>query len=56
MSIRGNSFKLTKNLAVLSQREKNVYTNRIVNSWNSLSDSVVTNNYVAGFKSGIGRE
>ena len=53
-SIRGNSFKLAK-FPVASKREKNFFTNRTVNIWNSLPDSIVTSRSVSGFKRSLGR-
>ena len=51
-STRGNSFKLAK-LPVGSLRDKNFFTNRIVNIWNSLPDSIVTSSSVSCFKRSI---
>ena len=53
-STRGNSFKLAK-FTVVSEREKNFFTNRIVNIWNSLPDSIVTSRSVSSFKRSLGR-
>ena len=51
-STRGNSLKLTK-LAVVSERDKNFFTNRVINIWNSLPDVIVTSSYVSSFKRNI---
>ena len=51
-STRGNSFKLAK-LPVGSLRDKNFFSNRIVNIWNSLPDSIVTSSSVSCFKRSI---
>ena len=53
-STRGNSFKLAK-FTVVSERDKNFFTNRIVNIWNSLPDSIVTSRSVSSFKRSLGR-
>lgn len=49
---RGNSFKLAK-LPVGSLRDKNFFSNRIVDIWNSLPDSIVTSSFVSCFKRSI---
>ena len=49
---RGNSLKLTK-LAVVSERDKNFFTNRVINIWNSLPDVIVTCSSVSSFKRNI---
>ena len=51
-STRGNSFKLAK-LAVVSERDKNFFTNRVINIWNSLPDKIVTSSSVSSFKKSI---
>jgi hypothetical protein len=50
----GNSFKLAKTL-VVSERDKNVYSNHIVNIWNNLPDAVVTTSSIASFKCDLTR-
>ena len=51
-STRGNSLKLAK-LAVASERDKNFFTNRVINIWNALPDVVVTSCSVSSFKRNI---
>jgi len=48
-STRGNSLTLAK-LQVISDRDENVFTNRMINIWNALPDSIVTSSYVFSFK------
>ena len=53
-STRGNSFKLAK-FPVVSERDKHFFTNRIVNIWNSLFDSIVTSRSLSSFERSFGR-
>ena len=53
-STRGNSLKLTK-LAVVSERDKKFFTNRVINIWNTLPDEIVTSCSVYSFKRNIAR-
>ena len=46
---RGNSLKVVKR-AVATERDKSFFTNRIVNIWNALPDSVVSSPTLADFK------
>jgi len=46
---RGNSMKLDKQ-HFISNRDGHFFCNRIINTWNSLSDYVVTSSTVACFK------
>ena len=49
-STRGNLFKLVK-FPVVSERDENFFfTNRVVNIWNSLPDSIVTYRSVSSSK------
>jgi len=47
-----NSLKLAK-LHVISERDKNILTNRVINIWNALPDSIVTSSSVSNFKRNI---
>jgi len=49
---RGNSLKLAK-LHVISERDNNFFTNRVINKWNALPDSIVTSSSVSSFKRNI---
>ena len=51
-STRGNSLKLAK-LQVVSERDKNFFTNRVINIWNALPDTIVTSSSVSSFKRNI---
>jgi len=51
-STRGNSLKLAK-LYVISERDKNIFTNHVINIWNALPDSIVTSSSVSSFKRNI---
>jgi len=48
-STPGNSLKLAK-LHVISKCDKNIFTNRVINIWNALPDSIVTSSSVPSFK------
>jgi hypothetical protein len=51
---RGNSLKLAK-CTVATERDKYFFTNRIVNIWNSLPDSIVLSSSVSSFKRNVRR-
>ena len=51
-STRGNSLKLAK-LQVVSERDKNFFTNSVINIWNALPDTIVTSCSVSIFKRNI---
>ena len=48
----GNSLKLAKQ-RIISARDKNFFTNRVINIWNALPDSIVTSSSVSSFKRNI---
>jgi hypothetical protein len=50
----GNSLKLAK-LTVVSERDKNFFTNRVINIWNALPDTVVTSCSFSSFKRNIAK-
>ena len=41
---------LLAKLHVVSERDKNVFTNRVTNIWNALPDSIITSSSVSSFK------
>jgi len=51
-STRANLFKLTK-LPIVSERDKNFFSNRVINIWNSLPDNIVVARSIASFKRSI---
>jgi len=51
-STRVGSLKLAK-LHVISERDKNLFTNRVIDIWNALPDSIVTSSSVSRFKINI---
>jgi hypothetical protein len=51
-STRGNSIKLAK-IHVASERDKNFFTNRVINIWNALPDFIVSSSSVSSFKRNI---
>jgi hypothetical protein len=48
-STRGNMFKLVKP-AVVSERDKNFFNDRVINMWNSLPDNIVAVSSISSFK------
>jgi hypothetical protein len=52
---RGNSLKLAKLHSSYTERDKYFFTNRIVNIWNSLPDSIVLSSSVSSFKRNVRR-
>jgi hypothetical protein len=53
-STRGNSLKLA-NFAVVSERDKNFFTNRVIDIWNALPDIVVTSCSVSSLRRNIAK-
>jgi len=53
-STRANLLKLAT-LHVIWKRDKNLFTNRVINIWNVLLDSIVTSSSLSSFKRNIAR-
>ena len=51
---RGNAMKLAKP-RVLCDRHRNCFPVRVINSWNSLPDNIVSSSSVMGFKAGVSK-
>ena len=51
-STRGNSLELAK-INVASERDKNFFTNRVINIWNALPDFIVSSSSISKFKRNI---
>jgi len=48
-STRGNLLKIAK-LPIVSERDKNCVSNRVINIWNSLPDYIIAARSIASFK------
>ena len=53
--LRGHRFKLTK-IITKKRQYQHFFTNRIVNSWNGLSDKTVNSNSIDAFKNNLDEE
>ena len=52
---RGHRYKLTKNFT-RTRFGQNRFSNRVVNDWNGLSDSLMASASINAFKSGLNKE